>query len=322
MTREMHRPGEPVEEGEDKLPSAEMHQDDDPAEEGEIRPSFAEATEADHAHSAEAVASAAKAGSLGKGRPAAGLEGARLDEVDLDEGRNARSAVRHPVRSTGVEGAPGSAPRDDLPDSSGSPVKFAVFAVFYYAGKAADRIVSIYSKALELDREYVADFNRSTGVAHAKRGHWGEAVPLLEKALTITPDDLEARMLLAETYSAANQYEKAYPHLEKALQASPNSGPVLRALGVLCSRRQDFERAIEYLEKAVELDPDDARSFYRLGAACDNGKLYGKAVESFRNAIRLDPRFARAHQALGFTYESMGDRESAVECFKKALELE
>ena len=236
--------------------------------------------------SGEAVATAAE------DRPIAGVADIRLEEAEVDRG------------------------------FSGNPVKFAMRAVFYYAGKAADKIVSLYSRVFRLDREYVADFNRSTGIAHAERGRWEEAIPLLEKALAINPDDQGTRMHLARACGNANRYERAYLHLEKALKASPNSGPVVRALGNLCSRRQDYERAIQYLKRAVELDPDHAQSFYRLGAAYDNRKLYGQAVESFKEAIRLDPRSAKAYQALGFTYESMGDRESAVECFKKALELE
>ncbi len=204
----------------------------------------------------------------------------------------------------------------------GNPVKFAVLAVFYYAGKVADKLGSVYSRAFKLDREYVADFNKSTGLAHARRGDWEKAIPLLERALAMAPDDRETRMHLAEAFGAANRYRSAFLHFEKLLEASPNSARVLRALGILHSRRKNYDRAIEYLGRAVELDPDHAQSFYRLGAACDNKKLYDRAVESFKRAIRLDPRFARAYQALGFTFEGMGDREAAVDCFKKALELE
>ena len=232
------------------------------------------------------------AGTPREDNPMAGVEHIHFYEADVDQGFSSR------------------------------PIKFAVHTVLYYAGKAADKVVSLYSKAFKLDHDYVADFNKSTAIAHAKRGDWEKAIPLLEKALAIIPDDEETRMLLAEAYGAADQYEKAYLHLEKVLEASPNSARVLRALGILCSRRQNYKRAIGYLERAVELDSGHAQSFYRLGAAYDSKKLYDRAVKSFEKAISLDPRFTKAYQALGFTYESMGDRESAVECFKKALRLE
>jgi len=206
--------------------------------------------------------------------------------------------------------------------SAAAPIKFAVHTAFYYAGRIADKVVSLYSRAFKLDREHVADFNKSTGIAHARHGRWEKAIPLLEKVLAITPGDQETRMYLAEAYGAANEYEKACQHLEQVLEMNPDSAPAVRALGIIHSRRQDYERAIEYLERAAELDPDHVEAYYRLGAAYDNKKLYDQAVESFKKAIQLDPRFAKAYQALGFTYESMGDRESAVECFKKALELE
>lgn len=205
---------------------------------------------------------------------------------------------------------------------STNPVRFTLHAVFYCAGKVADKIVSLYSRTFRLDREYVADFNRSTGIAHAKRGDWEKAIPMLEKALTIAPDDQKTRMRLAEACNAADQHERACVHLKEVLNANPDSAQALRALGNHHSRQQDYERAIEYLERAVKLVPDHAQSFYRLGTAYDNRKLYDDAVRSFKDAIRLDPRFSKAYQALGFTYESMGNRTSAVECFKKALELE
>ncbi len=205
---------------------------------------------------------------------------------------------------------------------SSNPVRFTLHAVFYCAGKVADKIVSLYTRTFRLDREYVADFNRSTGIAHANRGDWGKAIPMLEKALAIAPDDQKTRMRLAEACYAADQHERAHEHLKEILNVNPDSARALRALGIHHARKQDYEQAIKYLGRAVKLAPDHAQSFYRLGAAYDNKKLYEDAVRSFKDAIRLDPRFSKAYQALGFTYESMGDRTLAVECFKKALELE
>jgi tetratricopeptide (TPR) repeat protein len=203
-----------------------------------------------------------------------------------------------------------------------NPVRFAMLAVFHCAGKAADKIISLYNNTFRLDRDYVAAFSKSTGIAHASRGRWRQAIPVLEKALAMAPDDHEPRMHLAEAYAATNQHSKAHEQLKKALAANPDSARVAYALGVLCSNRQEYERAVKYLKMAVELDPGHVESLYRLGTAYDNKKLYDKAIESFKGAICLDPRFVKAYQALGFTYESIDDRKSAVECFKKALELE
>ncbi|MHC4662692.1 MAG: tetratricopeptide repeat protein [Planctomycetota bacterium] len=199
---------------------------------------------------------------------------------------------------------------------------FAVHAIFYYAGKAADKIVSLYSGAFKLDKAYVADFNKTSGIACVRQGNLTKAIPLLEKALKDKPGDTDIRMQLVEAYSLTSQNEKAKQHLAKILEANPDSARAVRALGILYMHQQDYDRAIEHLERAVELDPDHARTYYRLGAAYDNSKMYDQAVKSFRKTISLDPRFAKAYQALGFTYESMGNRESAVECFKKALEID
>jgi tetratricopeptide (TPR) repeat protein len=206
--------------------------------------------------------------------------------------------------------------------SPGASAKFAFRAACYLAGRAADKLVSAYTHAVTLDRDYIADFNKSGGLAHAQNKRWDKAIPLLEKSLTVAPDDAETRMRLAEAYAAEHRYEKACQHLEKVLEITPDSAAAVRALGAICVRQQDYDRAIEYLEKAVRLDPDHAQTHYRLGIAYDNKKRYEQAVEAFKKSIRLDPRFAKAYQALGFAYETMGNRDLAVECFKKALELE
>jgi len=206
--------------------------------------------------------------------------------------------------------------------SPGPSAKFAFRAACYIAGRAADRLVSVYTRAVSLDRDYIADFNKSAGLAHARHKRWDKAIPLLEKAVAAGPDDVETRMRLAEAYAAEQQYERAFQHLERVLEITPHSAAAVRAIGGICVRQQDYDRAIEYLEKAVGLDPDHAQTFYRLGTAYDNKKRYEQAVEAFKKAIRLDPRLAKAYQALGFAYETMGNRELAVECFKKALELE
>ena len=216
---------------------------------------------------------------------------------------------------------------DDTPDvghgfSVSVPLRWAIHGALYYAGRSADRIVSLYNSTFRLDKRQVADFNKSTGIAYAKGGHWERAIPLLEKALSITPDDQEVLMHLAEAYGATDQDDKACQHLEQVLEMSPNSARAVRALGIIHSRRQDYDHALEFLEKAVQLDPDDAQVYYRLGIVYDNKKLYDQAVTAFEKAVLVDPRFAKAYQALGFVHESMGDRESAVGCFKKALELE
>ncbi|MHC4599341.1 MAG: tetratricopeptide repeat protein [Planctomycetota bacterium] len=218
---------------------------------------------------------------------------------------------------------PGSDGMGLLPGFSlAATLRFAAHAAFCFAGRIADMVISLYNRVFRLEREYIADFDKSTGILHAKRGQWKRAAVHLEEALAVNPGDLETRMHLAEALCALNRFENAHHQFEKILDAKPDSSRALRALGFMFSRAQEYERAIDVLEKAVKLDPDHAPTLYRLGAAYDNCKRYDRAVDSFGEAIRQDPRFAKAYQAMGFTYESMGNRESAVDCFKKALELE
>lgn len=198
----------------------------------------------------------------------------------------------------------------------------AFHTICLYAGRAADEMVSLYNRALCVDPAYRAEYFKSVGVSHLRKGRRSKAIAPLEAALAITPDDTEARRHLGNAYFACNELGKAAIHLEKALEADAHAPGVLFSLGMLSSRKQDYDKAIEYFRKTIEFEPQNAQAHYRLGIAFDNKKLSEEAITFFKKAISIDPRDAKAHQALGFAYETIGDRESAVACFKKALELD
>ena len=81
--------------------------------------------------------------------------------------------------------------------SVGASAKFAFRTACYLAGRTADKLVSVYTQAVTLDRDYLAGLNKSTGLDHARHKRWGKAIPLLEKSLAADPEDGETRMRLA-----------------------------------------------------------------------------------------------------------------------------
>ena len=113
--------------------------------------------------------------------------------------------------------------RISMVDTVGRPspttsVKFAIRAACFLAGRAADKLVSLYTRAFSLDRDYILNFNKSAGLAHVRHRQWNKAIPLLEQSLVMAPDDAEIRMRLAEGYAATSQHEKACQQLEKILE--------------------------------------------------------------------------------------------------------
>ena len=229
-----------------------------------------------------------------------------------------------PPQAEGTSAQPQPSPTQHYQPGGDAATKMglALHTICLYAGRAADKMVSLYDRALCVDPAYRAEYLKSVGVSHSRKGRHSKAIAPLEAALAITPNDTEVRRHLGNAYFACNEVDKAATHLEKALEADALSPGVLFSLGMLSSKKQDYDNAIEYFRKTIELEPQNAQAHYRLGIAFDNKKLSEEAITFFKKAISLDPRDAKAHQALGFAYETIGDRESAVACFKKALELD
>jgi tetratricopeptide (TPR) repeat protein len=71
------------------------------------------------------------------------------------------------------------------------------------------------------------------GTVQAAQGRFDDAVPALERALALKPDDVDAHRALGRAYAARREDARAVPHLERALGAQPDDPAVLVALATI-----------------------------------------------------------------------------------------
>ena len=93
----------------------------------------------------------------------------------------------------------------------------ALHTICLYAGRAADKMVSVYNRALCVDPAYRAEYLKSVGVSHSRKGRHSKAIAPLEAALAITPNDSEVRRHLGNAYFACDEFDRAAIHLELSL---------------------------------------------------------------------------------------------------------
>lgn len=183
------------------------------------------------------------------------------------------------------------------------------------------------------------------------------AIPLLESALRLKPDLIDARNSLISAYGATRDFKAARTHFEQLLRDDPAEGPryadwftdqliadgrteeallalesgvrllpnsalLHNKLGLLLHGMARSTEAIPHFERAVQLDPRMPQAASNLGAALAQiGKLED-AAHWLEQAIKLDPRDARAHLFLGQVCVQRGQLDAAESHYEQALQID
>ena len=214
-----------------------------------------------------------------------------------------------------------------------------------------------YGKAVEIVKSLVEEYPDSMGyhldLAEAYLGIQRPLLALEEVKAFTRSGNTSPRInrLLGLAYFEAEKYERAVPFLEKAVRLSPNDFTLQRALGIALFRTGKQDEGLSHLNRALQLNPAAmevylyrARYFWfrqkkaqalqqiELGLQKDStylplwvekGKylfLQGdttQAEQVLEKALQLDPQFIKTYKWLGIIYQETGRKEQAREFLLK-----
>ena len=89
---------------------------------------------------------------------------------------------------------------------------------------------------------------------------------------------------------AQGDTEEAIPPLEKAVMLAPNNGFCRLKLGTVYLRARQLKKAQEELEKATQLEPENAAAHYQLGKVYKEVHALDRAKIEFERAAELQSR--------------------------------
>ena len=117
------------------------------------------------------------------------------------------------------------------------------------------------------------------------------------------------------------QGKDALPALEKAAALLPDDVDALNNLGIALTDNGQTDDAVATCRKALKIRPDDPRVLNTLGNALSELGQAGAAVAAFRRALQIKPDYAKAYNNLGKALDTLGQPDAAVDCFRQALKL-
>lgn len=146
---------------------------------------------------------------------------------------------------------------------------------------------------------------------------------------TVVPASAQKKENANELYDRGAQlartgsYADAIPVLEKAVMLSPYWSTARLALGrvYLSSDIPDhINKAIEQLKIAADYDKRSADAWFYLGMAYQLKGDYPHAITSYYQAYTIDDTYIAALYNIGSVYDLMGHRSKAVLFYKRYLD--
>lgn len=253
---------------------------------------------------------------LGRGRPAAALELARIGGAKRGAFGSLCAVEAAALTSLGRRDEAVSLLDERLAEDPHDPEVLASRATLHLAAGQTGPGEALLRRAVVADalhhRSRLALAALLTG-----SGREGEAVALLEDLLRIDPGHAEALARIGAVRAA--DPAAARPYLEEAVRLQPRRVEYLQQLGVCYLRLGDHRRAEATLRRGLELTPNDRDLVNNLTVVLTLEARYAEAEAALRGLLETDPAFAEARNNLALCLLYQGRAAEAEAEVRRSL---
>jgi len=164
-----------------------------------------------------------------------------------------------------------------------------------------------------LGRSYTANASFQFGGGEQYR----KAQTAFERALSIQPDQIDARIYMANMFTDTGRVEKSVPLLREALRTNPNHAEIHWELGYAYRFAGMLQQSVSESERARQLDPG-----VKLNSSTLNGYLYLAQYDKFLGSLPKndDSALLVFYRAFGEYYKN--DYTQAAKDFDHTFELD
>jgi tetratricopeptide (TPR) repeat protein len=150
------------------------------------------------------------------------------------------------------------------------------------------------------------------GIATARQNvQWASTLLLYTRGFEVAPNNIHTVAPLSRELTRRGRLEEAVPLLERAAALAPQDWHAHFILGQTCFVVHRYADAEKYLLQAIALDQHSAAEFFYLGLARLELHRPQEAEAPLRRAIELLPQGKGLHAALARAYREMGDAGAA-----------
>jgi tetratricopeptide (TPR) repeat protein len=188
------------------------------------------------------------------------------------------------------------------------------------AGRLTEALPFV-ERAVEIAPDNAAG-HTNLGTARQMQGRMEEAVTQFEQTVRLEGDSADAQTNLGFALLQTGRIDAALAHLQKALELNPNLAKAHLSLGNLLLQTGHVDEALARYRRAVALEPGDVEARTNLGTALAQQGRLDEAITEFQQALLLEPKSGVAQLNLGNALLQHGRLQAAIGHFQRALEID
>jgi len=164
------------------------------------------------------------------------------------------------------------------------------------------------------------------GIAlHRQVGFWGDNVTLWTHTLAITERNYTAEDSLATALLAQGRIDEAMPHLQRARSVRPDDALATLDIATYDQMRGNYQAALEGYAKVTQFTKDPSlleTARVNSGYAHYSLKQYDNAKQDFEAGVKRQPWNSPAYRGLGLVAQRAGDIARALANYERSVELQ
>lgn len=160
------------------------------------------------------------------------------------------------------------------------------------------------------------------------KGDYEEAISCYDKALKMSPKDIEAFVGKGKILRKQGKYSKAHEYFDKALEINANDSAALvgKALTLSLSvydlgNKENYDEAIKYCDQALDNNSKDINALICKGRVLKEKKDYQGSLQCLNAAIDINPQDPRVIVNLGKLLYIQDKSEEAIFYYDKAIKI-
>jgi serine/threonine protein kinase/Tfp pilus assembly protein PilF len=150
--------------------------------------------------------------------------------------------------------------------------------------------------------------------------HWTAALPLLERATRLNPDDFTAWLVRGNCHADMGQYPEAVQCYTAAIALRPDFAPAWRDRGTVFARQRDYRHALADLDDAIRRKPDYGEAYINRATVRRETRDLPGAIDDLTRALELGAHTTRAYLLRADLRRRAGDAAGADRDLRAGLD--
>ncbi len=194
-------------------------------------------------------------------------------------------------------------------------------AVTFIEMKDYDRALTEF-KRIPVDSQFFLDSQTQLGFLYERGGRIGDAIRVIEAAVTRDPSLLDLKLALGGLYAKDKRTADAIRIVEEVIAKDPKNDKAQYALAIVYDQAKMQEEAVRQMQKVAEIDPRNASALNYVGYTwAEKGIRLDEAEALIRRAVALKPRDGYIRDSLGWVLYQKGDYQRAVKELEMAAHM-